>query len=235
SNAALALAAIAAARGYGLRLFMPDNTPESHQRLLQMHGAEILLIPAALGLAGAIEAARSEAESGSGCFLAQYSSIDTAGAHQHSTAEELWTQTGGRIGAIVAGIGTGGVLTGVGRLLKPRQPTLRVIGVEPAASRVLRGEPARPHALHGIGVGFRPESLNRSVLDEVIPVSDQAAQEWMARVVRSEGLALGLASAAALKAAFDFAGRPENAAKTIVVMLTATAERDLIPFKTYTG
>ena len=235
SSAGLALAAIATVRGYTLHLFMPDDTPESHQRLLQTYGVKILLVPAALGLAGAIESARTEAERTGACFLDQYSSIDTAGAHQHTTAEELWSQTGGRINAIVSGIGTGGFLTGVGRLLKPRQPTLRVVGVEPANARVLRGEPSRPHALRGIGVGFRPESLNRSVVDEVLPVSDAEAEAWMTRAARTEGLVLGLASAAALKAAFDFAGRPENAAKTVVVMLTATAERDTVPFRTHTG
>ncbi|MGH6815896.1 MAG: PLP-dependent cysteine synthase family protein [Hyphomicrobiaceae bacterium] len=225
-NMAASLAFVAAARGYRLTIVAPDSLPSNDRNRLARLGAELDLIPAAEGPAAA--AARAADLAKSLPDAVQLNPLEDAAnsrVHEMTTAEELWADTGGRIDVLVAGVGSGGTLTGCARMLKPRLPDLKVVAVEPAASAVLSGGEPNAHGIEGLGLGFVPALLDRGAIDEVVRVSDDMAFEaarWLARI---EGIAGGLSTGANMSAALTVAGRPEMAGKTIVTFAPSPAER----------
>ena len=227
-NTGVALAMIAAARGYRCIVVMPESMSIERRRLLAAYGAQVVLTPAEEGMAGAVRRAEEIHRSTSGSILAnQFSNPANPAAHAATTGPEIWADTAGRVDAFVAGIGTGGTVTGVGRYLKGRNSAIRIVGVEPADSPLLTKGYAGAHPLQGIGANFMPDVLDLSVLDEVIPVKSEVAFAAMRRLVRQEGILAGITSGAAAWAAMQLAKRPEFAGKTIVALLPDAGERYL--------
>ena len=227
-NTGVSLAMVSAARGYRCIIVMPESMSIERRRLLAAYGAQVVLTRAEDGMAGAIRRAEEVHRSTSGSILAnQFSNPANPAAHAATTGPEIWADTAGRVDAFVAGIGTGGTVTGVGRYLKGRNSAIRIVGVEPADSPLLTKGYAGAHPLQGIGANFMPDVLDLSVLDEVIPVESEVAFAAMRRLVRQEGILAGITSGAAAWAAMQLANRPEFAGKTIVALLPDAGERYL--------
>jgi cysteine synthase A len=226
-NTGIALAYAAAALGYKLIICMPENMSKERIGMLRLFGADVVLTRGGL-MKDAVDRAVDIAKKTPGAvMLEQFRNPANPEIHRKTTALEIWEDCGGRIDAFVAGVGTGGTITGVGGVLKSKQPGLRVIAVEPADSAVLSGKPAGPHFIQGIGAGFVPEILDRSLIDEIITVTERAAFEHARRLAREEGILAGISSGAAVAAALKVAKRPELKGKTIVVILPDTGERYL--------
>jgi cysteine synthase A len=227
-NTGIALAFVCARRGYRLILTMPESMSIERRKMLALLGAEIVLTPAAKGMPGAIARAGEIVESTPGAImLQQFANPANPEVHRHTTAEEIWHDTNGRVDVIVSGVGTGGTITGCGEVLKPRIPGLRMIAVEPEDSPVLSGGTPGPHKIQGIGAGFVPAVLDTGVIDEIIRIGNETAFSMARRVARAEGLPVGVSSGAALAAAVEVGRRPEMAGRTIVVILPSFAERYL--------
>ena len=227
-NTGIGLAAIGASRGYRVIITMPDTMSRERQLLMIAYGAELVLTDGALGMAGAIQKAEEIAASIDGSIIAgQFSNPANPEAHRKTTAPEIWEDTDGDIDIFVAGIGTGGTLTGIGEYLKAKNPDIKIVGVEPADSPVLSGGKAGVHGLQGIGAGFVPDVLNTSVYDEIITASTEEAYAAGREIAKREGLLVGISSGAALHVAKLVASRPENEGKTVVVLLPDTGERYL--------
>jgi cysteine synthase len=225
-NTGIGLALVCAVRDYRLILAMPETMSVERRRILSALGARVVLTPGRLGMTGAVDEAERLAATIPGAFQPkQFENPSNPRAHEETTGPEIWRDTGGRIDALVAGIGTGGTISGAGRYLKRRRPGIRIVGVEPAASPVLKGGPPGAHGIQGIGAGFAPSVLDRGLLDEVVDVEDAGAIATTRRLAREEGLFAGVSSGAAMWAALDVADRPEFAGKTIVVILPDTGER----------
>lgn len=229
-NTGIGLASMAAARGYRAILVMPETMSPERRRILAAYGAELVLTPGAGGMEAAIRRAEALARETPGSFLpGQFSNPANPAAHRTTTGPEIWEDTGGAVDVFVAGVGTGGTLTGVGSYLKERKPGVRVVAVEPAASAVLSGGSAGSHGLQGIGPGFVPQVLDPGVYDEVITVNDEDAFASVRQLGRTEGVLAGISSGAALWAAMQLARRPENRGRTIVTLFPDTGERYLSP------
>ena len=227
-NTGLGLAAVAAARGYRSIIVMPDTMSMERQKLMRGYGAELVLTPGAEGMLGSIRKAEELAASIPNSFIPdQFNNPANAQAHYDTTGPEIWEDSGGKVDLFVAGVGTGGTVTGVGRYLKERNPNVKVVAVEPAGSPLLSGGEAGAHGLQGIGANFIPSVLDRSIYDEVFPVWEQDAYAAARELGKREGVLVGISSGAALYAAEQLAVRPENAGKTIVVLLPDTGERYL--------
>lgn len=227
-NTGIGLAAIAAAKGYRTILTLPDTMSVERRKLLTAYGAQIVLTPGALGMAGAIAKAEELQREIPDSFIpGQFENPSNAKAHLLTTGPEIWEDTDGKVDIFVAGVGTGGTITGTGAYLKEKNPGIRIVGVEPAGSPVLSGGNAGPHGLQGIGAGFVPGVLNTEIYDEIIPVREEDAYRTGKLLARKEGILNGITSGAALHAAVCLAGRPENAGKTIVVLLPDSGDRYL--------
>ena len=227
-NTGIGLALVAAVRGYRLVIVMPDSMSVERIRIMKAYGAEVVLTPGAQGMRGAIEKAEELKASLPGSVVAgQFVNPANPAAHERTTGPEIWADTSGRVDFFVAGVGTGGTLTGAGRFLKSKNHALKVVAVEPATSAVLSGGEAGPHGLQGIGAGFVPEILDRSLIDEVFAVTDEEAYAAGRLAGRVEGVLVGISSGAALHAAIELARRPENAGKNIAVVLPDTGDRYL--------
>jgi cysteine synthase A len=227
-NTGIALAFVCAARGYRLILVMPDSMSIERRKMLQLLGAELHLTPAAQGMRGAIAKAEEFLRQDPNAVMPQqFKHLANPAIHRRTTAEEIWNDTAGGIDVLVAGVGTGGTITGIGQVLKPRKPSLRVIAVEPEDSPVLSGGQPGPHKIQGIGAGFIPDILDRSVIDEVVTVGNQAAFDTARALARYEGIPGGISSGAAVAVALEVGGRPAMAGKTIVVIVPSFAERYL--------
>jgi cysteine synthase len=227
-NTGIALAFVAAVKGYRLVLTMPDTMSVERRKLLALFGAELVLTPGAEGMTGAVRRAQQMADSDPRYLvLQQFANAANPEIHRKTTAEELWTDTGGRIDFMVAGIGTGGTITGVSEVIKQRKPSFRSVGVEPADSPVLSGGAPGPHKIQGIGAGFVPEVLRMEMVDEVIQVRNEDAGAMARRLAKEEGILGGVSSGAALWAAIEVARRKENEGKQVVVVLPDSGERYL--------
>ncbi|MCB9412597.1 MAG: cysteine synthase A [Actinobacteria bacterium] len=227
-NTGIALAMVCAARGIPIVLTMPETMSVERRILLRAYGATLVLTPGAEGMAGAIAAAEQLAADNANYVMPQqFANPANPAIHVATTAEEIWRDTDGEVDILIAGVGTGGTITGVGEVLKERKPEVQVIAVEPAASPVLSGGAKGPHPLQGIGAGFVPEILNTDVYDEVITVEADDAMATARRAATEEGLLVGISSGAALAAAIQVAHRPENAGKLIVVIIPSFGERYL--------
>jgi cysteine synthase A len=227
-NTGIALAFVCAAKGYRLVLTMPDTMSVERRRLLQALGAELILTPGAEGMPGAVHKAEELAAQDSRYFIPQqFKNPANPEVHRRTTAEEIWHDTDGEVDAVVAGVGTGGTITGIAEVIKPRKENFQAIAVEPAASPVLSGGEAGPHKIQGIGAGFVPDVLRVDLLDEVIQVTDQDAAATARRLAKQEGILVGISSGGAAYAALQVAARPENAGRLIVVILPDTGERYL--------
>ncbi|MCV2396250.1 cysteine synthase A [Actinotalea sp. M2MS4P-6] len=227
-NTGIALAMVGAARGYDVVLTMPESMSKERRALLRAFGAELVLTPASEGMKGAVTRAEQIAAERPGAVLArQFANEANPAIHRRTTAEEIWADTDGAVDILVAGIGTGGTITGTGQVLKERKPGVQVIGVEPAESPILNGGQPGPHKIQGIGANFVPEILDTTVYDEIIDVDAETAAEVARRTARDEGLLVGFSSGAAIHAAHLVAQRPENAGKLIVVIVPSFGERYL--------
>jgi cysteine synthase len=227
-NTGIGLAFVCAARGYQLTLLMPDSMSKERRMLLRAYGAELILTPAADGMPGAIKRAEEMAKADSRYFIPQqFQNPANPEIHRRTTAEEIWRDTDGKVDILVAGIGTGGTITGVGEVIKARKPEFRCVAVEPDASAVLSGGAKGPHPIQGIGAGFIPDILNTKIYDEIIRVKNDDAFAFARRAAREEGLLVGISSGAALWAAVEVARRPESAGKLIVVIIPSFGERYL--------
>ncbi len=227
-NTGIGLAAVGVSRGYRVLLTMPDTMSIERRRLLAAYGAEVVLTEGSRGMAGAIEKAEELAASLPGSFLAgQFDNPANPTAHYKTTGPEIWADTEGKVDIFVAGVGTGGTLSGVGRYLKEKNPDVKIVAVEPAASPLLSGGKAGPHGLQGIGANFIPDNLDRTVYDEVLPVTEEEAYAAARDLVHDEGYLVGITSGAALHAATVLARRPENEGKVIVALLPDTGDRYL--------
>lgn len=227
-NTGIGLAFVCAVKKIRLMLTMPESMSLERRKLLKHLGAELVLTPAADGMAGAVRRAEELAAGDPKVFLPnQFANPANPAAHRNATGPEIWEDTQGAVDVFVAGVGTGGTITGVAEYLKAVKPSVRIVAVEPAGSPVLSGGKPGPHKLQGIGAGFVPPVLKRELLDEIIPVEDEAALATARRLARQEGLLCGISSGAATWAALELAARPENLGKTIVVILPSTGERYL--------
>ncbi|MGI5966396.1 MULTISPECIES: cysteine synthase A [Anaerotruncus] len=227
-NTGIGLASVAAARGYRVILTMPETMSVERRNLLKAYGAELILTDGALGMKGAIAKARELAEETEGGFLpGQFENMANPAVHRATTGPEIWNDTDGKVDFFVAGVGTGGTVTGVGSYLKGKNPNIRVVAVEPAGSPLLSEGKAGPHKIQGIGAGFVPDVLDTGIYDEVIRVTDDQAFETGRAIARREGVLVGISSGAAVYAAAELAKRPENAGKVIVALLPDTGDRYL--------
>ena len=227
-NTGIALAMVAAARGYGCVLVMPATVSKERQILVKAYGAELILTPGPDGMGGAIKKAEELVASDKKYFMPdQFKNPANPEIHRRTTAEEIWRDTDGKVDFVVAGVGTGGTITGIGEVLKARKPSLKMIAVEPDASPVLSGGPKGPHPIQGIGAGFVPAVLNTQIYDEIIRVKNEDAFATARAVARQEGILVGISSGAATWAALQVANRPENAGKLIVVIIPSFGERYL--------
>lgn len=227
-NTGIGLASIAAARGYKIIIVMPDTMSVERRQLMKAYGAELVLTPGAQGMSGAIAKAEELAREIPGSFIpSQFTNPSNPKAHLLTTGPEIWEDTDGNVDFFVAGVGTGGTITGVGQYLKSKNGDIKVIAVEPASSPVLSQGHGGPHKIQGIGAGFVPAVLDITVYDEIIPVTNEAAFASGREIGRTEGILVGISSGAALNAAIQLAQRPENAGKTIVVLLPDTGDRYL--------
>lgn len=227
-NTGIGICAVAAARGYKAMIVMPDSMSIERQLLMCAYGAQLVLTPGAQGMAGAIAKAKELESTIPGAFLCgQFDNPANAAAHRKATGPEIFEDTDGGVDIFVAGVGTGGTITGVGEYLKAKKPDVRIVGVEPAGSPVLSGGKAGPHGLQGIGAGFVPGVLNVGVIDEIMPVTQEEAYAAARLIAREEGVLCGISSGAALHAAIKLAKKEENAGKNIVVLLPDSGERYL--------
>ena len=227
-NTGIGLAAVAAGRGYRTVIVMPDSMSAERQKLMTAYGAELVLTPGALGMTGAIEKAEALAASIPGSFIpAQFDNPANAAAHEASTGPEIWEDTDGQVDIFVAGVGTGGTITGTGRYLKKQNPNVQVIAIEPAGSPLLSKGLAGPHGLQGIGANFVPSVLDTGIYDDVITVTEEEAYAAARMVGQTDGILVGISSGAALHGALQLAKKEENRGKTIVVLLPDTGERYL--------
>ena len=227
-NTGIGLASIAAARGYKIIIVMPDTMSVERRQLMKAYGAELVLTPGAQGMKGAIAKADELAKEIPGSFIpSQFTNPSNPKAHLQTTGPEIWEDTDGNVDFFVAGVGTGDTITGVGQYLKSKNPTVKVVAVEPASSPVLSQGHGGPHKIQGIGAGFVPAVLDTTVYDEIIPIENEAAFATGKEVGRTEGILVGISSGAALNAAIQVAQRPENEGKTIVVLLPDTGDRYL--------
>ena len=227
-NTGIGLASIAAARGYKIIIVMPDTMSVERRQLMKAYGAQLVLTPGAQGMSGAIAKAEALAKEIPGSFIpSQFTNPSNPKAHMTTTGPEIWEDTDGNVDYFVAGVGTGGTITGVGQFLKSRNPNVKVVAVEPASSPVLSQGHGGTHKIQGIGAGFVPKVLDTTVYDEIIPIENEAAFASGREVGRTEGILVGISSGAALNAAIQVAQRQENAGKTIVVLLPDTGDRYL--------
>ena len=227
-NTGIALAFVAAARGIKATLVMPESASKERRVLMRAYGADLILTPAADGMAGAIRKAEELAASDSRYFIPQqFQNPANPEIHRLTTAEEIWNDTDGKVDILVAGVGTGGTITGIGEVIKARKPDFQVVAVEPDASAVLSGAPKAPHPIQGIGAGFVPDVLNTKIYDEIVRVKNEDAFRTARAAATREGLLVGISSGAAIWAAIEVAKRPENAGKLIVVIIPSFGERYL--------
>ncbi len=227
-NTGIALAWVAAARGYKLILTMPESMTIERRKLLQLLGAQLVLTPAELGMPGAIEKAKEIVNETDGAFMPQqFENPANPQIHRETTAEEIWRDTDGLVDIFVAGVGTGGTITGVGEVLKSRRESVRIVAVEPSASPVLSGGRPAPHMIQGIGAGFVPDVLDMKIVDEVVQIGDKESFNTAKALAREEGILAGISSGAAVAAAVKVATRKSNADKLVVVVLPDTGERYL--------
>jgi cysteine synthase A len=227
-NTGIALAFVAAARGYKLILVMPESMSIERRKMLALLGAELVLTPASLGMKGSIAKANEIIAATPGAVMPQqFENPANPEIHRRTTAEEIWNDTQGGVDIVISGVGTGGTLTGVGQVLKARKPSVRMIAVEPEDSPVLSGGAPGPHKIQGIGAGFAPAILDRSLIDEIVTVGNQTAFDTARLVARLEGIPVGISSGAAVAAALDVGRRPENDGKNIVIIIPSFAERYL--------
>ena len=226
-NTGIALAMVGAARGYTVVLTMPETMSKERKVLLAAYGAELILTPGSEGMRGAVSRSEAIAAERGGVMARQFANEANPQIHRETTAEEIWKDTDGAVDIFIAGIGTGGTITGVGQALKARNPEIQVIGVEPEESAILNGGAPGPHKIQGLGANFVPEILDRGVYDEIIDINAETSVQWARRAAKEEGLLVGLSSGAALAAADKVARRPENAGKLIVVIIPSFGERYL--------
>lgn len=227
-NTGVGLAFVSSVKGYHLILTMPETMSIERRNLLKALGAEIVLTPGSTGMKGAIaEAERLRDEKPGSVILQQFENMANPSAHVATTAEEIWRDTDGKVDIFVAGVGTGGTVSGVGKGLKAHNPNVKIVAVEPASSAVLSGKPSGPHKIQGIGAGFVPKTFNRDVVDEIFPVENDDAIRTSRKLAQTEGLLVGISAGAAAYAATQLAKKPENKGKNIVVLLPDTGERYL--------
>jgi cysteine synthase A len=227
-NTGIALAFVAAAKGYKLILVMPDSMSLERRKMLLLLGAKLDLTEAAKGMKGAIARAHELVAENPGAVIPQqFENPANPAVHRTTTAEEIWNDTDGKVDIVISGVGTGGTITGVGQVLKERKPSVQMIALEPEDSAVLSGGPPGPHKIQGLGAGFVPAILDRKVIDEVITISNETALETARQAAREEGIPVGISSGAAIAAALEVGARPENAGKTIVAVIPSFAERYL--------
>ncbi len=227
-NTGIALGFVCAAKGYKLILTMPESMSIERRKILKGFGAELVLTPAATGMKGAIEKAQKLSKEYKYSFIPQqFKNSANPQIHRLTTAEEIWKDSDGKVDILVAGVGTGGTITGVSEVLKNKKPSLYTVAVEPEDSPVLSGGSPGPHKIQGIGAGFIPDILNTGIIDEIVQVSNEDAINTARRVIKEEGILCGISSGAAVKAAIEIASKPENSGKIIVVVLPSTGERYL--------
>jgi cysteine synthase A len=225
-NTGIALAFVAAAKGYKITLVMPESMSMERRKMLLILGATLELTPAEKGMAGAVARAREIVEATPGAVMPQqFDNVANPLIHRVSTAQEIWNDTEGRVDAVISGVGTGGTITGVGQVLKAKKPSIRMVAVEPEASPILSGGAPGPHKIQGIGAGFVPSILDRGIIDDIVQVSNDDSFAMARRVAKEEGIPVGISSGAALTAAFEIANRDEMTGKLIVAIIPSFAER----------